>query len=219
MLRLELAVLESLITAGAVSGAMPGERTGHRTPRPAGDTPRRGVPKAHAAVVRDPGMQHPAGPGAEPAQAGGTASEGAGGGMKLAYERAAGVIGSVSERTIARHLGWTQRLIAASVLEASELLAELVPFAALPEVRAGGSGLAELHRYLAAPLLTTARSRGAHHQRLPAPPSVPSRRPMRWPWCSRRPRRHLARHSRWPQQNLPVPVARRLLPQDPVRIR
>ena len=41
--------------------------------------------------------------------------------------------------------------------------------------------------------------------------------PTPWLWCRRRPRRHLARHSRWPQENLPVPVARRLLPQDPVR--
>ena len=71
-------------------------------------------------------------------------------GMRLAHEHAAGVIGSVSERTIARHLEWVRRLVAASLLEASELLAELAPFAALPEVRAGGGGLAELHRYLMA---------------------------------------------------------------------
>ena len=67
-----------------------------------------------------------------------------GSGMRLAYEQADAVIGSASERTIARHLGWVRRLVAASVLEASELLAELAPFAALPEVRAGGGGLAEL---------------------------------------------------------------------------
>ena len=67
------------------------------------------------------------------------------------------MIGSVCERTIAPHLGWVRRLIGASVLAASELLAELVPFAALPEVRAGGGGLSELHRYLIA--LTIARRR------------------------------------------------------------
>ena len=67
-------------------------------------------------------------------------------GMRLAYEHAADVIGSVSERTIARHLGWVRRLVAASVLEAGELLVELAPFAALPEVRAGRGGLAELRR-------------------------------------------------------------------------
>ena len=71
-------------------------------------------------------------------------------GMRLAYEQAGAVIGSVSERTVARHLGWVRRLIAASALEAGELLAELAPFAALPEVRAAGGGLAELHRFLVA---------------------------------------------------------------------
>lgn len=81
-------------------------------------------------------------------------------GIKLAYERAAGVIGSCCERTLARHLGWVRDLIAASVLEASELLAELAPFAALPEVRAGGSGLAELHRYLVALALARRRAQG-----------------------------------------------------------
>ena len=82
-------------------------------------------------------------------------------GMRLAYEHGAGVIGSVSERTIRRHLGWVQRLIAASVLEASELLAALAPFAALPEVRAGGGGLAELHRYLMALALARRRAQGS----------------------------------------------------------
>lgn len=81
-------------------------------------------------------------------------------GMRLAYEHGAGVIGSVSERTIARHLGWVRRLIAASVLAASELLAELAPFAALPEVRAGGGGLAELHRYLVALAIAGRRAVG-----------------------------------------------------------
>ena len=81
-------------------------------------------------------------------------------GMRLAYEHGAGVIGSVSERTIGRHLGWVRRLIAASVLEASELVAELAPFAALPEVRAGGGGLAELHRYLMALALARRRAQG-----------------------------------------------------------
>ena len=81
-------------------------------------------------------------------------------GMKLAYERAAGVIGSVSEHTITRHLEWVAQLIAASTLAASELLAELASFAALPEVHAGGSGLAELHRYLVALALARRRAQG-----------------------------------------------------------
>ena len=81
-------------------------------------------------------------------------------GMRLAYEHGAGVIGSVNERTIARHLGWVRRLIAGSVLEASELVAELAPFAALPEVRAGGRGLAELHRYLMALAIAGRRAVG-----------------------------------------------------------
>ena len=81
-------------------------------------------------------------------------------GMRLAYEHGAGVIGSVSKRTIARHLGWVRRLIAASVLEASELVAELAPFAALPEVRAGAGGLAELRRYLMALALARRRAVG-----------------------------------------------------------
>ena len=64
------------------------------------------------------------------------------GGMRLAYEQADAVIGSVCEHTIARHLKWARRLVAEGTLEASELVAaELVPFAALPEVRAGGRGL------------------------------------------------------------------------------
>ena len=83
-----------------------------------------------------------------------------GAGIRLAYEQADTVIGSVSERTIARHLGWARRLIAASVLEARELLAELAPFAALPEVRAGEGGLAELHRYLMALALARRRAQG-----------------------------------------------------------
>ena len=83
-----------------------------------------------------------------------------GAGMRLAYEHGAGVIGSISERTIARHLEWARRLTAASVLEASELVAELAPFAALPEVRVGAGGLAELHRYLMALALARRRSQG-----------------------------------------------------------
>ena len=81
-------------------------------------------------------------------------------GMKLAYERAAGVIGSVSEHTITRHPEWVRYLIAASTLAASELLVELAPFAALPEVRAGGGGLAELRRYLMALALARRRAVG-----------------------------------------------------------
>ena len=83
-----------------------------------------------------------------------------GSGMRLAYEQADAVIGSASERTIARHLGWVRRLVAASLLEASELLAELAPFAALPEVRAGGGGLAELQRYLLALAMARGRAVG-----------------------------------------------------------
>ena len=81
-------------------------------------------------------------------------------GMRLAYEQADAVIGSASERTVARHLGWVRRLIAGSVLEASELLVKLAPFAALPEVRAGGRGLAELHRYLMALAIAGRRAVG-----------------------------------------------------------
>ena len=88
-----------------------------------------------------------------------------GAGMRLAYEHGAGMIGSVSEGTIARHLGWVRRLIAASTLEAGELVAELGAFAALPEVRGGGGGLAELHSYLM--VLALARRRAQGH-RLPA---------------------------------------------------
>ena len=80
-------------------------------------------------------------------------------GAALAYAHADAVIGSASEHTIARHLRWARRLAAATVLEASELLAELAPFATLPGVRVAGGGLAELRRYLAA--LTAAR-RSAH---------------------------------------------------------
>ena len=81
-------------------------------------------------------------------------------GMRLAYEQADAVIGSASERTVARHLGWVRRLVAASVLEASELLSELPAFAALPEVRAGARGLAELHRYLMALAIAGRRAEG-----------------------------------------------------------
>ena len=81
-------------------------------------------------------------------------------GMSLAYEHGAGVIGSFCERTMARHLGWVQHLIAASMLEASKLVAELAPFVALPEVRAGGGGLAELHRYLMALVIARRRAQG-----------------------------------------------------------
>ena len=81
-------------------------------------------------------------------------------GMSLAYEHGAGVIGSFCERTMARHLGWVQHLIAASMLEASKLVAELAPCVALPEVRAGGGGLAELHRYLMALVIARRRAQG-----------------------------------------------------------
>ena len=81
-------------------------------------------------------------------------------GMRLAHEQADAVIGSASERTVARHLGWVRRLIAGSVLEAGELLAKLPAFAALPKVRAGGRGLAELHRYLRALAIAGRRAEG-----------------------------------------------------------
>lgn len=81
-------------------------------------------------------------------------------GRKLAYEHAAGVIGSFCEHTLARHLAWVGHLLAASTLAASELLAELAAFAGLPEVRAGRGGLAELHRYLVALATGRRRARG-----------------------------------------------------------
>ena len=81
-------------------------------------------------------------------------------GMKLAYERAAGVIGSFCEHTMTRHPEWVRRLLAASTLEASKLVAELASFAALPKVRAGSGGLAELHRYLMALALARRRAQG-----------------------------------------------------------
>ena len=40
------------------------------------------------------------------------------------------------------------------------MLVELAPFAALPEVRAGGRGLAELHRYLMALAIAGRRAVG-----------------------------------------------------------
>ena len=81
-------------------------------------------------------------------------------GAALAYEQADAVIGSACEHTIARHLKWARRLVAEGTLEASELMAELVPFAVLPEVRAGGRGLAELHRNLTALTVAGRRAYG-----------------------------------------------------------
>ena len=83
-------------------------------------------------------------------------------GAALAYEQADAVIGSACEHTIARHLKWARRLVAEGTLEASELMAELVPFAVLPEVRAGGRGLAELHRNLTALTVATVAGRRAY---------------------------------------------------------
>ena len=82
------------------------------------------------------------------------------GGRRRAYAQAVAVIGSVCETTIARLLRWVRRLLAASVLGASELLAELMPFAALPEVRAGGGGRAELRRCLVALIVARRRAHG-----------------------------------------------------------
>ena len=81
------------------------------------------------------------------------------GGRALAYAQADAVIGSASERTAARHLQWARRLVAGTLLEASELVAEMAPFTPLPGVQVGAGGLAELQRYLAA---LTAAGRGAY---------------------------------------------------------
>ena len=80
------------------------------------------------------------------------------GGRALAYAQADAVIGSASERTAARHLQWARRLVADTLLEASELVVELAPFTPLPGVHVGAGSLAELRRYLAA---LTAASRRA----------------------------------------------------------
>lgn len=75
------------------------------------------------------------------------------------YDRAYALVGSACELTIDRHLGWARRLMAATVLEAVELLASLAPFGVLPEVPLGAAALAQLALTLAA--LNTAR-RSAH---------------------------------------------------------
>ena len=69
------------------------------------------------------------------------------------------LIGSVCERTIARHLRWAQEHSAATLLEVNELVAELAPFAALPAVRVGAAGLRQLRRSVAA--LEAARRPGS----------------------------------------------------------
>lgn len=81
------------------------------------------------------------------------------GGPALAYEQADTVIGSASEPTIRRHLRWVQRLVAATVLEAAQLVAQAAAFAALPAVRATGGGRSDLRRYVAA-LTAGARAAG-----------------------------------------------------------
>ena len=68
------------------------------------------------------------------------------------------LIGSVCERTIARHLRWAQEHSAATLLEVNEWVAELAPFAALPAVRVGAAGLRQLRRSVAA--LEAARRAG-----------------------------------------------------------
>ena len=65
------------------------------------------------------------------------------------YDQAYALVGSACERTIDRHLGWARRLLAATVLEAIELLATLAPFGVLPEVSVGVAGLPQLHLTLA----------------------------------------------------------------------
>ena len=81
------------------------------------------------------------------------------GGRALAYAQADAVIGSASEHTAARDLRWARRLVADTLLEASELVVEMAPFTPLPGVQVGAGGLAELQRYLAA---LTAAGRGAY---------------------------------------------------------
>ena len=65
------------------------------------------------------------------------------------YDQAYVLVGSACERTIDRHLGWARRLLAATVLDAIELLATLAPFGVLPEVSVGVAGLPQLHLTLA----------------------------------------------------------------------
>ena len=65
------------------------------------------------------------------------------------YDQAYALVGSACERTIDRHLGWARRVLAATVLEAIELLATLAPFGVLPEVSVGVAGLPQLHLTLA----------------------------------------------------------------------
>ena len=75
------------------------------------------------------------------------------------YDQAYALVGSACERTIDRHLDWARRLMAATVLEAIEVLATLAPFGVLPEVPLGVAALAQLHLTLAT--LDAAR-RSAH---------------------------------------------------------
>lgn len=75
------------------------------------------------------------------------------------YDQAYALVGSACERTIDRHLDWARRLMAATVLEALELLATLAPFGVLPEVPVGAAALVQLHLTLAT--LNAAR-RSAH---------------------------------------------------------
>ena len=77
---------------------------------------------------------------------------------RSARRNAYALIGSVCERTIARHLQWAQEHSAATLLEVNELVAELAPFAALPPVRVGEAGLRQLRRSVAA--LEAARRAG-----------------------------------------------------------
>ena len=65
------------------------------------------------------------------------------------YDQAYALVGSASERSIDRHLGWARRLMAATVLQAVEVLAALAPFGVLPEVSVGSAALAQLHLTLA----------------------------------------------------------------------
>ena len=77
----------------------------------------------------------------------------------VSYDQAYVLVGSACERTIDRHLYWARRLIAATVLEAIELLATLAPFGVLPEVQVGADRLVQLRLTLAK--LNAAR-RSAH---------------------------------------------------------
>ena len=77
------------------------------------------------------------------------------------YDTAYALVGSACEGTIARHLQWAQQQVAATLLEVSKLLAVLVPFGVLPEVRVGHRGLPVLRQYVAALAAAGRKAHGA----------------------------------------------------------